>query len=188
MTDGLILTNNAGVALSNGGPGDGNGFAVQLGYYSTATTGNNFSGTWIPLTGQNSLNTAYATSSIGDGDQPPDFVPNGELYQTYNFSSTLSNTFNSLPDVGTFPPLSLRFYNATLISNTTLYNTVSNDSWLWKTPATPFPNTVFMYLSDAGLEWQDASNPFKTTIPEPASALLLAAGAAGLLGRRRRRS
>ncbi len=184
---GLLLKNNAGVALSAGGPGDGDGIAVQIGYYDGATTSNNFSGNWVPLTGQNSLNTAFLTTSIGDGQGV-----DGEFYGTYVFNSSLPNTFNSLPPSTTIP-LSLRFYNTLLISNATLFNTVSDDLWLWKTPASPspFPPQIIMSLGDAGLEWQGGNGTeFKTTlaIPEPTSALLLAAGAAGLLGRRRRRA
>lgn len=186
----LFLRNELGVPLFSGTAVDGDGFAIQLGYYDAATTANNFAGNWIPLTGQNSLNTAFATSSIGDGE-----VGDGQLSTQYVFDSSVSNTFQSLPASDNTIPLSLRFYNAVLISNATLYNVVSKDTWLWRTPApsatVPPQINMFVTTSNQGtLEWQGgAPSAFKTTIaivPEPATAALLVFGVAGLLGRRRR--
>lgn len=191
-TDGQLLKDNTGAVLSAGSSANGDGMAVQIGYYSTATVGNNFSGTWIPLTGQNAVNSAYLSSSIGD-EGTAGGIAAGEYYSgdQLEFIEGDSQRGN-FPSLNTIP-LSLRFYNAALISNATLYNTVSDDLWLWKTPGAPFPlpPQVIMSLADVGLEWQGGvGSEFKTTlvIPEPTSALLLALGAAGLLGRRRRRA
>lgn len=186
-SDGPLLLNFLGAPLSNGGVGNGNGFAVELGFYDAATLANNFLGNWVAMTGQNSLNTAFSTSSIGDGNGDP-----GELYASYGFTSSVANTYNSLPS-NTNTPLVLRFYDAVSISTSTYFNAVSNDLWLWKTPGTipgPPPPTVEMSLTQSNLEWQGgAPSAFKTTlaiVPEPATAALLVFGAAGLLGRRRR--
>lgn len=191
-TDGQLLKDNTGAVLSAGSSANGDGMAVQIGYYSTATVGNNFSGTWIPLSGQNAVNSAYLSSSIGD-EGTAGGIAAGEYYSgnQLEFIDGDSQRGN-FPSLNTIP-LSLRFYNAALISNATLYNTVSDDLWLWKTPGAPFPlpPQVIMSLADAGLEWEGGGgSEFKTTlvIPEPTSALLLALGAAGLLGRRRRRA
>ena len=185
-SDGAFLLDNLSNPLFAGGSGNGDGFAVELGYYDTASTSNNFAGNWVPMTGQNSLNTAFSTTSVGDGFGDP-----GELYATYIFRSSLPNTYMSLPPNTTIP-LSLRFYNAVLISNATLYNAVSNDLWLWKTPGetSPIPPTIEMSLTQSNLEWAGgAPSAFKTTlaVPEPATAVLLAIGALGLIGRRHRR-
>lgn len=191
-TDGLTLKDNTGAVLSAGTAANGDGMAVQIGYYSTATVGNNFSGTWIPLSGQNSVNSAYLSASIGD-EGTLGGIPDGEYYSGDQLEFIEgSATRGNFPSSTTIP-LSLRFYNAALVSNATLYNTVSDDLWLWKTPGAPFPipPQVIMSLADGGLEWQGgAGTEFKTTlaIPEPASGLLFALGAAGLLGRRRRRA
>lgn len=183
----LLLRDNFSVPLSAGGPGDGDGYAVQLGYYDGASVTNNFAGNWVALTGQNSLNTAFATSSIGDGDGS-----DGQLFVLYGFNSALPDTFNNLPPNETIP-LSLRFYNAVLISNATLFNAVSKDTWLWKTPGptSPFPPTVNMSLAGSGHEWQGGpSSAFSTTlaVPEPATSVLLLFSAANLLAYRRRRA
>ncbi|MEI7774005.1 MAG: PEP-CTERM sorting domain-containing protein [Verrucomicrobiota bacterium] len=191
-TDGLTLKDNTGAVLSAGTSANGDGMAVQIGYYSNASTGNNFSGTWIPLTGQNSVNSAYLSTSIGD-EGALGGIPDGEYYSGDQLEFIEgSATRGNFPPSNTIP-LSLRFYNAALISNATLYNTVSDDLWLWRTPgaSSPIPPQVIMTLADVGLEWQGGiGSEFKTTlvIPEPTSALLLTLGAAGLLGRRRRRA
>jgi hypothetical protein len=188
--DPLPLRDNLNVPLFSGGPGDGDGFAIQLGYYDAATTLNNFLGNWIALTGQNSDNTDFATSSIGDGDGG-----DGQLFSQYVFDSTIPNTFQDLPASDNVIPLTIRFYNAVLISNATLFNAVSKDTWLWRTPApsATVPPQISMFLTSANqstLEWQGgAPSAFKTTVaivPEPATAALLVFGVAGLLGRRRR--
>src|ERR1700739_1018405 len=61
--DNPSLHGNSQVALSGGSTADGNGDVLQLGYFSTATIVNPFSGTWIPLSGQTSANTALVPSS-----------------------------------------------------------------------------------------------------------------------------
>ena len=190
-TDGLLLKDNLGVALSAGNAAYGDGMAVQIGYYDGANTGNNFSGTWVPLTGQNAVNSAYLVTTIGD-DSGSGGGTVGSFYSgTLDFIVGNSGKGNFPPT--TTIPLSLRFYNAALIANATLYNTVSDDLWLWQTPgpASPMNPHFDMSLQDLGLEWQGGlSSAFKTTVatPEPTSALLLAVGAAGIFGRRRRRA
>ena len=62
--------------------------------------------------------------------------------------------------------LAIRFYDSEAGSG--LYNTVSADTWLWKVPSST-PTVVTIDLADSLMEWQDPSNPFRTTIavPEP---------------------
>ena len=188
-TDGLTLNDNLGNPLSVGTAAFGDGMAVQIGYYDAATTGNNFAGNWVPMTGQNAVNSAYLVTTIGD-DSGLGGGAAGEFYSGSLDFIVGDATRGSFPS-STSIPLSLRFYNAALISNATLFNTVSNDLWVWHTPQPPGPPSPFdLSLADSGLEWQGgAGSAFKTTlaIPEPTSALLLALGTAGLLGRRRRR-
>ncbi len=49
---GELMMNQGNTALTAGSILDGNGDILQLGYYTGATSaGNNFLGTWVPLTG-----------------------------------------------------------------------------------------------------------------------------------------
>jgi hypothetical protein len=199
---GQTILNQTGALLSGGTTADGDGAVIQLGYFSGATVGNNFAGTWIPLTGDGSANTGGAISgtnpllsfnktSIGD---PNSSEGNGTFALTVNFDTANPGTNNNLPS-STSIPLALRFYNNSTVASSTFYNTVSNDLWLWRTPVDP-PNfvNVFVTLADTGLEWQSiaeggaAGTAFRTSIPipEPSTALLAGLGLLGLATRRRR--
>ncbi len=182
------MTNNAGAALSGGTTANGNGTVIQLGYFTGATAANNFSGTWVPLTGAGSANTAYNTTSIGD------LNANGAGDGTFAFDNlvfdpAVAGQNQNLPGSTTIP-LAIRFYNTTTTGAATEINTVSSDLWLWKTPAapSPLPPTINISLDDAGLEWQNGpSSAFKTTaVPEPSRILLGMMGLA-FVGLRRRR-
>ena len=53
FTSTSVLGDHSGTRLSGGNPTvDHDGTVVQLGYHSAATVGNEFAGTWIPLTGE----------------------------------------------------------------------------------------------------------------------------------------
>lgn len=185
---------------------NGDGAILQLGYYSSATVGNNFLGTWIPLTGEGSLNTGGSTDSVGGttfndttiGDAVNDGGAGaGQFALSLKFDAGVSNTFNSLPGATTIP-LAIRIYNGTTIASSTHFNVVSRDAWLWQTPAepAPFPPTIAISLDQPGLEWesiavngQAPSTAFTTSIavPEPSSVFLFGLGLASLISRRRLR-
>jgi hypothetical protein len=200
--------NQSGTLLSGGTILDGNGTVFQLGYYDGATTANNFLGNWVALSGQGSLNTAvipggvavnptgetYNQTSIGDLNA--NGAGNGTFALSLDFVVGNATSGNSLPSSITIP-LALRFYNGTTIANSTFFNVVSDDLWVWKTPATP-PVNVTLSLDDVGLEWLSiaqggaAGTAFRTTIPtaipEPSTLACLLFGGAGTLalGARRR--
>ena len=167
----------------------GDGAVLQLGYFSTATTANNFSGTFIPLSGQTSLNTAYSNTSIGDNAASG--AGAGQFVLSLSFTTGSLTTGNSLPAAGT--PLSVRFFNNTTLATSTFFNAVSNDIWLWQTPAAA-PNSpiVAITLNDAGLEFLGgASSAFYTSqavVPEPSSFAFAGLGTAGLLWMLKRRT
>jgi MYXO-CTERM domain-containing protein len=195
----FLLRNELDVPLSAGNLAvEGDGFVIQLGYFSGASNNNNFSGTWVPLAGQNSANSGLGGLTFGDKvAEGANF--NGGFSFTLKFSDAVANTFNSLPPSATIP-LAIRFYNAGSIALATRYNTVSNDAWLWKTPGESVPGpepSVDIEVRSSGLEWesitvegQSASSAYHTSIliPEPTTATLGILGLAALCGVRRRRS
>jgi hypothetical protein len=192
---GFEVKNLAGGLLTAGGIGDGDGAVIQLGYYtggSTSSTGSNFAGTWVALTGEGGLNSAYSTTSIGDN-----FGVSGPLGQ-YGFSTVFdqtggSSTGGGLSGLTTSIPLSIRFYSGTTIASSTHYNTVSSDNWGWVTPSGPGSLMSLTINSStlASLVWEDSTSAFKTSIPlaaipEPSTYAMLGMGLLGLIAYRRR--
>lgn len=184
-----LINDFLGAPLSGGNATiNGDGFAIQLGYYTGSNAGSNFAGTWVPLTGSGSFNSAFASVSIGD-----DFnngAGDGSFAFTFVFDPAASGRNTSLPSAGQV--LSVRFYDASSPNSATYFNAVSNDAWLWLAPADPSSN-VTISLNDSGLEWQGGvSSAFKTTvalapIPEPSTAVAFAGLAAvGFTASRRR--
>jgi hypothetical protein len=192
LFDNPALHSGNDVALSGGNASiDGDGDVLQLGYYTGATSaGNNFTGTWVPLSGQGSLNTAivpgsnpgetYAQTSIGDRHNF--FAGDGTFALSLTFSVGDPTSGNSLPAAGTI--LSIRLYNGTTLANSTFYNTVSDNSWAWVAP-TDAGATLNLSLNDPQLLWesivakgQPSGTAFHTTIPipEPSSIVLLYSG------------
>jgi hypothetical protein len=202
---GTLLLNGSGAALSQGTANvNSDGTLVQLGYFSSGTSANNFSGTWIPLTGAGGLNT-----SVGDS---PDLsgLGNGRIgfSTTFHFSSNQVDVYDATMDAGHYitqssvtisagqpaagQVLAIRFYDSTNTSGH--YNTVSNDSWTWVTPTDAGSFVTPINLAAAGLEWESVEvfgltgTEFKTVlpIPEPSTYALLGMGAICMMALRRR--
>jgi hypothetical protein len=201
--DNATLHGGSDVALTGGNANvDGDGTVLQLGYFTGATSaGNNFTGSWVPLSGQTSANNAlvpgsdpgenYNQTSIGDRHNF--FAGDGTFALSLTFTASDPNSGNSLPASGTI--LSIRFYNNTTIGTSGFYNTVSNNSWTWTAP-TDAGATIPISLNDTGLVWesivlnsQAGSSAFHTTIsaiPEPSTYALMFMGALGMIVLRRR--
>jgi hypothetical protein len=195
----IFLTDSTGAALTDGISGDGNGAVLQLGYYTDGTRGAHFgagSGTWIALTGEGGVNSAYNTgtgkTSIGDSG-----YTDGQVSLTLGFTvgdiTDSSQTGNNLPTSSSIP-LVLRFYNNTTISSSSKYNEVSADSWTWLTPTGAPGSSMTLTGYDADLVWLGGTGTeFKTTIinpaaiPEPSTYALLGMGVLGLVAYRRRK-
>jgi PEP-CTERM motif-containing protein len=198
-----LLRNSSGTALSQGNASlNTDGMLVQLGYFSTGTAANNFSGTWTPLTGATAPFTTIGDSSdlAGSGNGMIQFStffhPGTTAVQVYlpvldpGAYATMSSVTVSL---ATPPPnqvLAIRFYDT---ANTTgHYNTVSSDTWLWQSPAAS-PVTVTINLAASTLEWESVAQGFSGTefktvlpIPEPSTYALFGLGAVGMMALRRR--
>ncbi len=166
----------------------GDGAVLRLGYYSSATVASPFSGTFVPLTGAQSANSAYTYTSIGDA--PANGAgADGTFALILSFASNSTTTGNNLPTAGM--PLAIQFYNSTALSTATYYNAASDALWLWQTPATPGP-TVQTSLDQTGLTWLGGTtSAFYTAlpVPEPSSLMLGGIALAGLgwtLQRRKR--
>ena len=197
------LRNSTGTAAITGGTtADHNGAVLQLGYFDSATSGNLFAGTWIPITGEGSLNTAFNNTRVGD------YTVNGAGDGSFAFSSGASpgtlftqavpSSFVALPPGGAF--LAIRFYDNLTIATSTFYETVANALWKWSAPASPTANVAISFDdgNGAGLRLQSttlapigtnirATIPTVTT-PEPTSAGLLLVGFVSLAARRRRQT
>jgi hypothetical protein len=200
---GLQLFNQGNTLLNGGTSADGDGVVLQLGYF----TGANFTGNFIPLTGEGSLNTDPIPGSspanepmnkTSIGDLTSEGGTNGEFWlPELDFVAGSGTSGNNLP--ASMTQLAIRFYNGTTIANSTFYNTVTDAAWKWVNPATP-PSTVTLSLADSGLVWEsivrgmDANTAFHTSIataiPEPTTVTSMLIGAGMLAGAilRRRRS
>lgn len=202
----ILFRDATGTPLSQGAATQNtDGFLVQLGYFSLGTTESNFAGVWIPLTGAlNTGRTAIGDNSSvsGSGDGVITFntffragsaavdVYDPDFDVGYYVTQSAVMITNTTPANGQV--LAIRFFGSTDASGN--YNTVSADNWLWASPNTPGGGLVNINLatnfnsSSTGapmLEFEDAANPFLTTIPEPSTYALLTLGAIGMAGYRR---
>lgn len=190
----LVVNSNGATPLFGGTPADNDGAVLQLGYFTTSTAADLFSGVFVPLTGEGSLNTTFANTRIGD--QTLNGGTDGRFALSLNFTAGNAGTGNSLPAANTL--LAIRFYNATTIGASSFFQTVADIAWLWKSPSNPASN-VSLSLDDGGLKLQSnpgaaspaTGTPIATTIPtaaapEPTSAALLMVGLVSLASRRRR--
>ena len=173
------ILDNVGNPLLPGTSIDGDGDLIQIGYFSGDTA--TFSGDWIPITGLGSANPTLLTS-IGDGGDSTSF---GIFSGSILFDTTDPASSSALPTGGT--QLAIRFYNDTTEATATHYNTVTSSdlSWEFPTPSTPQGTPAALDMDGTTLVWEDALNPFMTTIPEPASAALGLLSGLFLLRRRR---
>lgn len=192
------LRNQANALLTGGSTAvNFDGAVVQVGYYTSATIGNNFGtagSAFIPLTGESSLfnvRTTVGDSILNGGD-------NGTLFSDrLDIIAGLNGGAND----GLFPaantPLSIRIFNNTTIASSTFVESVSNNLWLWKTPAAAPNNPIInLFFDSVGLVAKSGAvvaptssniqTNTPTAAPEPTSAALLMVGLVSLASRRRR--
>ena len=169
--DGNYLT--AGTSLG------GDGAILQLGYYTGATQAAPFVGTWVPLTGPGT----GQRSTIGDSG--------GWLGGAFNLVHYFKGNSPEVPAIGT--PLAIRFYDTTSLATANYFNCVSNTNGTWNwILGNPEPTLTLSFTVTSPTQvWQGgATSAFRTTlpVPEPGVAVLLVAGGAGWVLRRRGRA
>lgn len=172
-----LTRKGGGLLLSGGTDAAGDGFALQLGFYSGATAGSLFSGTWTPFAGAGTA--VFSTLSIGD------LSINGAGDGTFAFSLNLDSTVVGLPAAGQI--LALRFYDSTSVAAAANFGSVSNAAWTWVAPNFPPPALNFS-LDDVGVSWigGNVATTGTAVIPEPSTyALILGALTLGIVGVRR---
>ena len=145
------------------------GDLIQLGYYTSATTGSPFAGTWVPL--RNGRIGGKSVVVLGPG--------------RFSYESPLEGT-----ELLGGTPLAIRFYDAPVIDEATFFNAVSDSTGAWNAINSPTTLlTMTLSLADGTLIWQEGgSSAFRTTIPipEPAGGALIAGGFFALCWRRGR--
>ena len=147
--------------LPIGSSADGDGAIIQLGYYTSGTASSPFSGTFVPLTGPDSANTAFRTTSVGDSGGGPA----GRLSLVCNFVQDASDSGQKLPAPNT--PLVVRFLNGKTPVLSSAYNEVTGgSSWLWQTPSSAPWTVLCLSLSDPDLVWKGGqTSAFRTALP-----------------------
>ena len=199
----MVYDLNGTTVLTGGSPTiDGDGAVLQLGYFSSATSSQPFSGTWIALTGEGGANSAFADTTVGNLFSQG--AGHGTFAMTLTFDTAVAGKNASLPSANT--PLGIRIYNNTSIATSTHYMTISSPltTWQWVPPNNPPNNpSVNLSLDDPSLRLQNGTlvgagvvgpNGFSTTlptglapVPEPSTFLFAAlTGLATLLPRSRR--
>lgn len=141
-----------GVALSGGAAAiNGDGTAVQIGYYTNSTVaapfGTGLDADFVPLIGSGSQ---FGLSLFSIGDQATNGAANGEIFADgLNIFTGVNDAL--LPVAGT--PLVMRFHNAATLGGSNQFIALANTTfWLWKTPANaPSQPLISLSLDDAGL-------------------------------------
>ena len=178
-----LFNTDRSTLLSGGTAANGDGYALQFGYYTAATSSNPFAGTWVVVAGADAPN--HSTLSIGD------LTINGAGAGTYGFSLLFSASSPAMPSAGQL--MSVRYFNATSTTYATAYGAVSDPLWLWVSPSLPAPaGGASFSLDDPGIVWLNSDIAYTGTlsaVPEPSTYAAIAGFAAfGVAAWRRRRS
>jgi hypothetical protein len=180
-----ILGSDSLPLSGSGSTADGDGFALQLGYYTGATAGNPFLGTWVPVFGETS-NSLFANAGMGDGKAVSN--TDARFVLNANIDTSVASTLIGVPAAGQI--MAIRFYNAISVSAATYFGAAANASWLWVAPSDPQPTGMsFNMKSDPGVVFLGGGSTPQTNqvlVPEPSSILLGFLGLTALAARRRR--
>lgn len=138
-----------GKTLLTSGQSNNEGALVEVGYYSSATVGNDFAGTWTPL----------GLGRLSIGSSPSGAAGPGTIAVSVTVPSTVTG-----PPAGT--PLAIRFYSQPTAAASYTYNAVSSDDWLWQPQAVPpLDPVIILSLNNPNLNWIGGqASAFKTSV------------------------
>jgi PEP-CTERM motif len=184
-----------GTALSGAGSAaDGDGFVLQLGYYSAATAVDPFAGTWTPVFGPGTTNSLFSSAGMGDGKATTG--TDDRFFFTGTIDTANASTTVGIPASGQI--MSIRYYNAASLDSATFFGAASNSTWIWTSPGIA-PAPMSFNINQSGTVFQAASgSPAPMVpqtnimaVPEPSTWALIGFGAAtttaALTGSRRRK-
>ena len=172
-----VLKDANGNPLSAGVQGNGDGDLVELGYFTSATTSDPFSGQWIALTRQTHVGDSSSGYGFNDGMFifTTNFLKNRDYVVVFptepkEFEDNPGFTITATtPPPGT--PVCIRFYDKPTLGGAN-YNTVTGAEWLW--PSFPsgssIPSNHYFKISNIASSWktgaifEDPANPFKTSL------------------------
>ncbi len=159
--DNTLLDEDGVTPLTAGTTAAGDGAVVVLGYFVDGTAGLEFSGTWVPLTGPQSPNVAFRTTSIGD-----DLTNASGALGIFGLQTVFDDADQNLPPVNT--QLAVAIFNRASLAASTYCNVATNGNWLWKTLSKPpHPDdTVVIGLGDLDTTWLGGPDSAgMTTVP-----------------------
>lgn len=189
--DGVTPLSGAGTSAN------GDGFVLQLGYYTLATSSDPFQGAWVPLYGPGALNTSlFSTAGMGDFTTGSGTTGDDDRFNLSGaIDTTDPGTSTGIPSAGQI--MAIRYYNAASLSSATYFGTASNSLWTWVSPSTPPPPEGMIFnIADNGVVYEGGATEPVTNmvmtepVPEPAtlSSFLVGGIALGALALRRRRA
>lgn len=163
----------SGNALSQGiATVNGDGAAVQLGYFTQATAGNLFAGDWVPLTWSTSIGDTKDLTGYGDGtfSFTVHFKDGTQFVQVYDDGDSGKYTTEaahalttSLPSEGAY--LAIRFFNGSL-GSATHYNTIASTAWQWTELSDLSFQTLSIFVDEveSSAQFEDSISPYGTSI------------------------
>ena len=148
--------------LGAGSPASGDGAVVALGYFTGATEGAKFAGTWVPLTGPQAANIPFQRTRVGDS-QDGGALPDGFFTFLTDFDASNSAVYQRLPPDGT--RLAIAIYDGTSIGGSTRFNIVTHDEWQWEEPDPILPTFLYLNPTSPGAVWLGGSeSALRTTV------------------------
>ena len=168
-----FFVDSSGNGLSQGDPAiNQDGAAVQLGYFTQATSESLFAGDWVPLTWSTTIGDSTDLTGFDDGffifttffKQDSQFVQVYDDGDSGNYFTESSHPITTaLPWEGAY--LAIRFFNGP-IGAATHYNTIASTAWRWTELSELNFQTLSLFVDEVAgtAQFEDADSPYSTTI------------------------